>query len=162
MGNNKFTWLLAGPLFVPLRVIPPIWRERCPEAVYKHVGYLWRIPIVRGLESVGMGVIDPYSSDIGREICLRGQEEAYLEVLKEVDGIMATMFLYHMAGTPKKETHLKMALDYWKGPFVVYAPDIIGRLRPRFSRAQSFGWIIPRCGLIRDYSERKGCFATHG
>jgi len=154
--ERPFTWFLAGPIFVPSWIIPKAWREKYPEATYeKQKAFIWRLPIVRGLHEHGMGTIDPYSSDMEKYWYLYGKREGYLKMLEDVDGVIAVLRPKHFAAVREHEAHIGLVMEYWRRPFVLYAPEMAAQdvLMKRFTVAPTFGWIVPRAGIIRDYEE---------
>ena len=71
-----------------------------------------------------MGTVDPYSSSVCEVLDLMGEKEGYKQVIRACNGVVACLLPYHWECIPRREQHLRIALDTFGYPFVVYSPDI--------------------------------------
>lgn len=119
-----FHWFLAGPIAIPARLADRVVKENYAWCLDDEIGLLWRPVISRELGRYGMGTVDPYSSSVCEVLDLMGEKEGYKQVIRACNGVVACLLPYHWECIPRREQHLRIALDTFGYPFVVYSPDI--------------------------------------
>lgn len=156
-----FLWFLAGPLSIPTRYAPEVVREKYPFAIDEDHGFLWRYVLKRELEERGMGIVDPYSSDVADFFALYGYSEGYRLAVHQCNGVVACLMPYHWDEIPRGEINLSIAIEYFKYPFVAYTPEmnLTDNERKTMKEVKRFLSVIPSCLRIKraiDNAGRRG------
>lgn len=156
-----FLWFLAGPLTIPVRYAPRVATEKYPRSIDDNLGFLWRYVLKCELALRGMGVVDPYSSDVADFVHLYGYSEGYQLAVSQCDGVVACLMPYHWEEIPRNEINLAVAIETFKYPFIAYTPEmnLTKRERETMKEVKRFLSIIPSCMRIKsaiDSVARKG------
>lgn len=158
-----FLWFLAGPLSISTRYATPAATRKYPLSVHRDYGFLWRYVLKHELAERGMGVVDPYSSDVADFFDLYGYAEGYELAISQCDGVAACLMPYHWEEIPHSEINLSIAVEVFKYPFVAYSPEVelTGNERKTMKEVKRFLSIIPACVRIRNAiagAGRRGIF----
>lgn len=156
-----FLWFLAGPLSLPTRYAPEVAREKHPFSIDEDHGFLWRYVLKREFAERGMGVVDPYSSDVADFFALYGYSEGYELAVKQCNGVVACLMPYHWDKIPRSEINLSVAIEHFKYPFVAFNPEtnLTRNERRTIKEVKRFLSVIPTCVRIKsaiDSAARKG------
>lgn len=150
-GEFDFLWFLAGPLALPTRYAPQAVLEKYPLSVSESTGFLWRYVLEREFAERGMGVVDPFSSDVADFLNLYGCKEGYRAAIAQCSGVVACLMPYHWDEIPRSELNLSIAIETFKHPFVAFTPEVplSARERKTMKEVKRFLSIIPACMRVQ-------------
>jgi len=151
--NEFFTWFLAGPIFVPARLVEQRLVDTYHDYNYPTDGFIWRAAVTKELERYGMRCVDPYSGEAMAWVKLYGESDGYRNLIEsdEIDGIIAIVRPHNVEYI--KEKNLKIALEVKGKPVVMWPTDLYAteKMRCKYCIVNSLEWVILRCSMIRDY-----------